>query len=67
MEVGETAIGGYDPKSQVQSKSDKKLVVLALEITKKSGFGRAYAQTITTIRLPNSRSCSADISVGKPA
>jgi transposase-like protein len=46
VEVDETAIGGYDPESQGRSKGDKKLVVLALEITEDGGFGRAYAQTI---------------------
>lgn len=46
VEVDETAIGGYDPDSPGRSKGDKKLVAIALEITEKGHFGRAYAQTI---------------------
>ena len=46
VEVDETAIGGYDPGSPGRAKGDKKLAAIALEITGKGQFGRAYAQRI---------------------
>jgi len=46
VEVDETAVGGYDPGSPGRAKGDKKLVSVALEITEKGEFGRAYAQQI---------------------
>ena len=46
VEVDEFAVGGYDEGAQGRAKGDKKLVSVALEITAKGDFGRAYAKKI---------------------
>ncbi len=47
VEVDEFAVGGYDAEATGRAKGDKKLVSVALEITEKGKFGRAYARKIS--------------------
>lgn len=47
VEVDEFAVGGYDAEATGRAKGDKKLVSVALEITKDGKFGRAYAMKIS--------------------